>query len=276
MTTFSPKIDTDTLPGRKKTPNLQMEIASISLSRPETDESALPSFQLSQSNNHHRKNHRGGAKEHARRERKTSASATSADTPSSMSPASSVSGARKKNHRAGIKYKARKQAQALYGMTSAGMEPWDPLEVEDEYDSEGQDLDGKQEYEDDEEEQDERYSEPDAPSLTYDSDAHEGDHEELDSPDELFKPGEDAIQKVIGSKPILDFGEDPLAYEEVDTEAEIVPKEVRGTVEEMIVDPSPPVTAEENKVSTSKPNVVLAPPAKHDIKLLSLMWPKVL
>jgi hypothetical protein len=134
-----------------------------------------------------------------------------------MSAASSVSGTRRKSHRAGVKYKARREAQALYKMTSAGMEPLEPEEREDVYDSEGESINGEQGQEDEEYG---RHSEPDAPSLTYDSDEHEDDHEELEAPEELFNPGE--IGEAVDSKPDLDGGKGVLTYvERIGAEVEI-------------------------------------------------------
>jgi hypothetical protein len=120
-----------------------------------------------------------------------------------MSIASSVSRTRKKSHRAGVKYRARREVRALYKMTSAGMEPLEPEEGEDGYDSEGESINKEQGHEDEEEY--ERHSEPDAPSLTYDSDEHEEDHEELEAPTELFKPG--GIRAAVNSKLDLDGGQ---------------------------------------------------------------------
>jgi hypothetical protein len=215
-----------------------------------------------------------------------------------MSAASSVSGT-KKSHRAGVKYRARREAQALYKMTSAGMEPLEPEEGEDGYDSEGKSINGEQDHED--EVDYERHSESDAPSLTYDSDEHGEDHEELEAPEELFKPGE--IREAVDSKLDLDGGEDSLTYvekieaeieigtyeEQIETTAEIdsyekkveaeeeISKNQEGeVVKQRILDPSPPVAAEAKKVPAPKPNVTITPPKKHPIKLLSLMRPKVL
>jgi hypothetical protein len=275
-----------------------METAITSLNAPPADNRSLPSPTASQFP-HHRKNHRGGAKEHARRERKASNPNTPAETTSSMSAASSVSETRKKSHRAGVKYKARREAQTLYKMTSAGMVPLEPEEGEDGYDSEGESINGEHphEYEVDYE----RHSKPDAPSLTYDSDEHEEDHEELEMPEELFKPGE--IQEAVDSK--LDFygGEGTFAYvekteakveigtyeepvdttaeigsyeETVEAEEEIGKKQDKEVVRERILDPSPPVVVEEKEVLAPKENVTITPPKKHPIKLLSLMRPKVL
>lgn len=98
------------------------------------DHSILPPPALSLSH-HHRKNHRGGAKEHARREREASALGISAETSSLMSTASSVSGAKKKSHRAGVKYKEKMKARSLHGLTSVVMEP---LEPEERYNAKGE------------------------------------------------------------------------------------------------------------------------------------------
>jgi hypothetical protein len=275
-----------------------MNTTITSLGAPPADNSSLPSPTPPQFS-HHRKNHRGGAKEHARRERKASTPNTPAETPSSMSAASSVSGARKKSHRAGVKYRARREAQALYKMTSAGMELLEPEEGEDGYDSDGESIDGEQGHEDNEE--DERHSEPDAPSLTYDSDEHEEDHEELEAPEDLFKPGE--IGEVVDSKLYLDGGEGVFTYvgeieaeveigayeeqveataeigsyeEKVEAEEEIGNKQEEEVVRARILGPSPPVAVEEKEVPAPKSNITITPPKKHPIKLLSLMRPKVL
>lgn len=189
--------------------------------------------------------------------------------------------------------------QALYKMTSAGMEPLEPEEGEDGYDSEGESINREQGHEDEEEY--ERHSESDAPSLTYDSDEHEEDHEELEAPTKVFKPS--GIRAAVDSKLNSDGGEDSLTYvENIDTEVEIGTCEERveatteivlyeekvereeeigkkleeEVVKERTLDASLPVVVEEKEVPAPKLNFTITLPKKHPIKLLSLMRPKVL
>jgi hypothetical protein len=262
-----------------------MDITITDYTTPKANNSSCPTPTLSQFHHNHRKNHRGGAKEHARRERKASSPATPAETSSLMSAASSVSGARKNSHRAGVKYRARREAQVLYKMTSAGMELLEPEEGEEGYDSGGESIDRKQEKE-----SNGRHDEPDVPSLTYDSDEHQEEHEEPEAEEEPSKA--DKVREADSSKLDLNDGGDTLVFEgKVDPEAEIgtceekvkteteigmKQTEIEEVVKGKVLDSSLPVTVGEEKVSTLKLDATLTPPKKHPIKLLSLMRPKVL
>ncbi|RDW57261.1 hypothetical protein BP5796_12711 [Coleophoma crateriformis] len=119
----------------------------------------------------HRKNHRAGVKERARKEKKALAASTPSTPISASHPGST--GGKKHSHRAGVKYRAKKEA--LKKMATEGTPAT--------YDADGNIQDDGHQIEHSDDEAND--AEHDTPSLTYDSDRHSEDHEDTSSEHEV-------------------------------------------------------------------------------------------
>lgn len=243
-----------------------MEIPPTTLSTPE-QESTLTSSE--EHHHHHRKNHRGGAKERAKKERKALGPLTPS-TPSSVTSSSATGAKKHHHHRAGVKYRAKRERQASHTMTSEGLDST--------YDSD-ENIEDK---EGDEEDQD-QHSERDTPSLTYDSDNHSEDHEDIHfedgDPVDLFRP-EDVQPSLVPEAEIQSNGEALTYHEKGESgvaEGKVLLKTREEAYEEKTLVSPRAAVLEQTKSQT--PSVTSAPPkeqVKQPIKLLSLMRPKVL
>ena len=139
-----------------------------------------------------RRNHRGGAKNREKGDRK----ADFAVLAQHESPGSSVSGA-KKSYRAGVQVRRRREQRKLYRMTSQGMEP---LDGASEY--------GNEKYDDDYEEGAEGLE---SSQTGADSNEHEKmsekDLTQTETADDIIKedaPRQEVLQEVVGPEEIFE------------------------------------------------------------------------